>query len=199
MGLKWARLVPNGTKPGLIQIRFQYILARWCTEIWSDKVPVFVEPRCNVIWSLKSPGFDQSDQLRAQIWHPRIQTLTSWRVCHWWQLSATQRSTQQFHRKLLAQVIPQTLDKWTATGEEETSGGRVLSHSDRILQVGHVRHRWDVSHLWTKSTKTPLFEWSKYKMYNSYWEVWKIFRSHTWQDIYDLNICLFSWIVRLII
>ena len=38
---KWVRLAPNGTNPGLFQIRFQCI---WrgganCTEIWSEKVP----------------------------------------------------------------------------------------------------------------------------------------------------------------
>ena len=38
---KWVRLAPNGSNPGLFQIRFQCI---WrggakCTEIWSEKAP----------------------------------------------------------------------------------------------------------------------------------------------------------------
>ena len=40
---KWVRLAPNGTNPGLFQIRFQYILARRAKMYW------------NLIW--KSPGF----------------------------------------------------------------------------------------------------------------------------------------------
>ena len=40
-GPKWIWLAPNGTNPGLFQIRFQCI---WrprakCTEIWSEKAP----------------------------------------------------------------------------------------------------------------------------------------------------------------
>ena len=38
----WVRLAPNGTNPGLFQIRFQYILARWAKMYW------------NLIW--KNPG-----------------------------------------------------------------------------------------------------------------------------------------------
>ena len=38
---KWVRLAPNGTNPGLFQIRFQCIWRRGakCTEMWSEKVP----------------------------------------------------------------------------------------------------------------------------------------------------------------
>ena len=38
---KWVRLAPNGTNPGLFQIRFQCIWRRGakCTEIWSEKAP----------------------------------------------------------------------------------------------------------------------------------------------------------------
>ena len=39
---KWVRLAPNGTNPGLFQIRFQYILARRAKMYW------------NLIW--KIPG-----------------------------------------------------------------------------------------------------------------------------------------------
>ena len=38
---KWVRLSPNGTNPGLFQIRFQCIwrVGAKCTEIWSEKAP----------------------------------------------------------------------------------------------------------------------------------------------------------------
>ena len=38
---KWFRLAPNGTNPGLFQIRFQCILRprAKCTEIWSENTP----------------------------------------------------------------------------------------------------------------------------------------------------------------
>jgi len=40
---KLGGLAPNGTNPGLFQIRFLFILARQanCTEIWSEQVPVW--------------------------------------------------------------------------------------------------------------------------------------------------------------
>ena len=52
-GPKWARLTPNGTNPGLFQIRFQYILAR---VLKSD----LKKPRVCPIWSQSGPLWVQT-------------------------------------------------------------------------------------------------------------------------------------------
>ena len=53
---KWVRLAPNGTNPGLFQIRFQCI---WrgcakCTEIWSQKAPDL--SHLGAIWTTLKPN-----------------------------------------------------------------------------------------------------------------------------------------------
>ena len=69
-GPKWLRSAPNGTNPGLFQIRFQYIWLIWakCTEIWSEKVhlvPGFVPFGARIC-----PIWGQSDPLWSQTYHP---------------------------------------------------------------------------------------------------------------------------------
>ena len=63
---KWVRLAPNGTNPGLFQIRFQCI---WrprvkCTEIWSEKAPDLshLEP----IWPTLEPNLPSQLVFRLQ-------------------------------------------------------------------------------------------------------------------------------------
>ena len=88
---KRVRLVPNGTNPGLFQIRFQYILAHcwyfwywyliWkscakSTEIWSEKVPDL--SHLGAIW----PAFGQAWHVcRPHVKHTR-QSRVRYRGCH---------------------------------------------------------------------------------------------------------------------
>ena len=64
---KWVKLAPNGTNPGLIQIRFQYILALY--KVW--KSPVFIPFGSNL------PHF----------W-PKSDNTVTLLVLHWWQHKA---------------------------------------------------------------------------------------------------------------
>ena len=76
LGPKWVRLTPNGTNPGLCQIKFQYILAKSDKSgPFSDQISVhFGAVRQNVLKSdlNKSricPIWCQSDHIWTQICH----------------------------------------------------------------------------------------------------------------------------------
>ena len=57
---KWARIIPNGTHPGLFQIRFQYILAQRRQNVLKSDLK---KSRICPIWG-------QSDPFWSQTYHP---------------------------------------------------------------------------------------------------------------------------------
>ena len=68
LGAKWVRLAPNGTNPGLFQIRFQYIFSLW-DQTWHPYF-VFMKPTALIMDEEKTFFFKEKCYVFFPLRHP---------------------------------------------------------------------------------------------------------------------------------